>query len=98
MQEPYSADFYRGWIIEVSQEQTGFIAVCYSPCRQRLRDYQVYGSEYQAISVAKRMINHHIARNSMMQIVREMYEMGRLSFEEWRSLHHSLGNTANPAS
>jgi hypothetical protein len=97
MQDPYSADFYRGWIIEVSQEHQGFILVCYSPSRQRLRDYEVYETEFQALRAAKRMINYHIARDTMMRATRELYEVGQLSFDEWRSLHHSLAKAVHPS-
>jgi hypothetical protein len=90
MKDPCLADFYHGWIIEVLAETEGFKSVCYSPSRQRLTDHKSYPSDICALVAAKRLINQHLACHSMSVFLRDAYEAGNLSFEEWRSLNHSL--------
>lgn len=87
------ADFYHGWIIEVSQQDEGFRSVCYSPSRQRLSDYVTYASDFQALSASKRLINQHFVRHALSSLLRELYEADSLDFDEWRSLNQSLSIT-----
>jgi hypothetical protein len=90
MKDPCLADFYHGWIIEISSGDEGFKSICYSPCRQRLTDYKIYPSDIEALIAAKRLINRHLACHSMSAFLRDAYESGKLSFDEWRSLNQSL--------
>lgn len=90
MQNPCLADFYHGWLIEVNLAESGFQSVCYSPARERLSDYVIYSTDFQAIAAAKKIINKYIARHVLANFIRELYELEKLSFEEWRSLNQSL--------
>lgn len=89
MKNPYLTDFYHGWLIEIAPLEQGFKATCYSPCRKRFV-IQEQGSNFDALYVAKQAIDHQVACCSIATILRELYEAGRLSFEEWTSLHRSL--------
>jgi hypothetical protein len=93
MEEPCLADFYHGWLIEVRCEESGFRSVCYSPSRQRLSDYTSHPSDFQALSAAKRLIDKNVTRYLLASFLRDRYELGQLSFEEWRSLNQSLNAT-----
>jgi hypothetical protein len=90
MQNPHSADFYHGWIIEVTHENGRFTAACYSPSRERFIDYSTHPSDVHAFSAAKRGINRYLARHALSSFCRELYELGQLEFEEWRLLQQSL--------
>lgn len=94
MSNPCLADFYHGWIIEIMYDSGGYKNMCYSPCRQRLSDFQSYPDDFQALAAAKQLINQQLVRYVLQGFLREMYESGRLEFEEWRSLNQSLMLTA----
>lgn len=90
MNEQCHKEFYRGWIVETEQEETGHRGICYSPSRLCLNTHQTYSSELYAISVSKAMIDRHIACRQISIFLRDLYEAGNLEFEEWRSLCNSL--------
>jgi hypothetical protein len=90
MQDLYLSDFYRGWSIEVTKQEQGFVITCYSPARQRLSDGSAYPHDFQALRAAKQVINHHLGCLSIANVIRELYELDKLSFQEWRSLQHSI--------
>ncbi|MDX2214421.1 MAG: hypothetical protein SFY66_14110 [Oculatellaceae cyanobacterium bins.114] len=92
MQNSYLADFYHGWLIEVMQTENGFQSICYSPARERLSDYSTYSNDFQALAAAKKIINKYVARHVLTSFIRELYELEKLDFEEWRSLNQSLIN------
>jgi hypothetical protein len=83
-------DFYSGWAIEVSHTDAGYQFICYSPTRQRLFDRAFYSSDATALSAAKQLIAQYLACQQLTACWREMYELGTLSFEDWRSLNHAL--------
>jgi hypothetical protein len=88
-----SSDFYQGWLIEISSTAEGFQLVCYSPCREKIRDFVNYRSEIEALQVAKYIVNWQAARQSLSSFLRECFEANGLCFEEWRSLQQSLSET-----
>lgn len=90
MQNPYLADFYHGWLIEITQIESGFQNVCYSPTRERLSDYFIYSSDFHAIVAARKTINKYMTRHVLSSFMRELYELDKLSFDEWRLLNQSL--------
>jgi hypothetical protein len=95
MDSGYLIDFYHGWLIEVlplgvSKNEFGFEVICYSPCREKVGNDQVYRSAFEAMKAAKQVINWHVACQLLRDILRQFYEADRLEFEEWRSLHQSL--------
>ncbi len=95
MDSGYLIDFYHGWLIEVlpigvSRNEPGFKMVCYSPCREKFCNDQVYPSAFEAMKAAKQAINWHVACQLLRDVLRQFYEADRLEFEEWRSLHQSL--------
>jgi hypothetical protein len=86
-------DFHHGWLIEIVPCEQGFQATCYSPCRKRFV-LQEPGSSLDVLYVAKQAIDHQVACSSLSGVLRELYENGQLSFEEWSALHHSLTQIA----
>jgi len=98
MHHSYLADFHRGWIIEVVRDGDGFRSTCYSSAREHFSDNTIYPSESQAIGTAKRTIDRYIACYLLSSFLRDMYELGNLSFEEWSTLNQSLmkGAIATP--
>ena len=95
----YLTDFYHGWLIEVlpigvSQNEPSFEVVCYSPCREKVCNDQIYLSAFEAMKAAKQVINWHVACQLLRDVLRQFYEADRLEFEEWRSLHQSLTEAA----
>ena len=99
MDNGYLIDFHHGWLIEVlpiglSQNEPGFEAVCYSPCREKVRNNQVHASAFEAMKVAKQAINWHGACQQLREVLRQLYEADRMGFDEWRSLHQSLTDAA----
>lgn len=79
-------------MIEVTQDDEGYKTMCYSPSRQRLSDYKHYPTDFTALSAAKWLIGEHFARHLLNGFLRDMYELGKLEFDEWRSLNQSLRN------
>jgi hypothetical protein len=90
MQKLHVADFYHGWIIEVAHENGLFTTACYSPSRERFIDYSTHPSDIHALRAAKQGINRYLACHALSSFCRELYELGQLPFEEWRSLQNSL--------
>lgn len=90
MKKMNAVDFYNEWAIEVFQTEAGYQFICYSPTRQRLCDRSVYSSDATAMSAAKRLIAQFLACQQLITCLREMYELGTLPFEDWRSLNHAL--------
>ncbi|HEY9628583.1 MAG TPA: hypothetical protein V6C84_14875 [Coleofasciculaceae cyanobacterium] len=90
MNDARLSDFYRGWLIEITPIELGFQMVCYSPCREKIKDMTTYSSEIEALRVAKHTINGYAACQAISIFLRESFEADRLCFEEWRSLHQSL--------
>lgn len=90
MENSYLIDFYHGWLIEIRQFEGGFQHLCYSPTRERLSDSSTYDSDFQAIAAARKIINKYITRHVLASFTRELYELDKLSFDEWRSLNQSL--------
>ena len=39
---------------------------------------------------AEQIINQYTACHALIQLLRELYEMNKLNFEDWRSLQQSL--------
>lgn len=90
MKEKYLIDFYLGWLIEVFQVEGKFRSVCYSSCRETFSNPNIYDSDIAAICAAKQIINQYEACDTLMQLLRELYETHQLGFEDWRSLQRSL--------
>jgi hypothetical protein len=95
VKDGHLVDFYHGWLIEIlqiriSQYELSFEAVCYSPCREKICDYQVHSSEFEAMKTARQMIDWYEACQLLRRLLQQFYEAGQLGFEEWRSLHQSL--------
>ncbi|MBE9178317.1 hypothetical protein IQ268_06915 [Oculatella sp. LEGE 06141] len=93
MLDPQLSDFYRGWSIEVVKQENGFSSTCYSPSRERISNSTVYLYDFHAINAAKQAINEHLTCKLLASFVRELYEVDRISFQEWRSLHQSIFET-----
>lgn len=81
---------HQGWIVELVIDDAGFRIVCYSPTYQRLSDYKTYAEPEQAIAAARHMIDRQMVGHALQGIMRDLFEQGALSFEDWRSLHNSL--------
>ncbi|MBW4657460.1 MAG: hypothetical protein KME15_02205 [Drouetiella hepatica Uher 2000/2452] len=84
------SDFYQGWLIEISFAEGGFQIVCFSPCRERIRDFIPCKSVTEALKVAQDAVNWRMACQALSGFLRERFEAKGLCFEEWRSLHQSL--------
>jgi len=84
------SDFYQGWLIEIFSTDGGFQLICYSPCREKIRDFVTYRSEVEALQVAQYVVNWRAACQSLSGFLRDQFEIDHLGFEEWRSLHQSL--------
>lgn len=84
------ADFHQGWMVEVVHEGTEFRSICYSPSRQRLSDYRTYTDQSRAMAAAKQLIDRQMVGHALQCVMRELFEQGALSFDDWRSLHNSL--------
>ncbi|HIK54271.1 MAG TPA: hypothetical protein IGS37_03795 [Synechococcales cyanobacterium M55_K2018_004] len=95
MNEPYLADFYRGWTIEINQEADGFRSSAYSSGRKRLGQRTCYPSETQALIATKRLIDWQFACDQLSLLLRQWYEEGTISFEEWRLLFKSMHTTVS---
>jgi hypothetical protein len=83
-------DFYRGWMIEIVQQNNGFQSVCHSPARQRLDDDVMYSREFLALNAGRALVDLHLACQQFSGVLRELYELEKLDFEEWRSLTESI--------
>ncbi|MBI4782300.1 MAG: hypothetical protein HY785_13415 [Oscillatoriophycideae cyanobacterium NC_groundwater_1537_Pr4_S-0.65um_50_18] len=90
MNDARLSDFYRGWLIEITSIELGFQIVCYSPCREKIKDTTTYSSEIEALQVARHTINWYAACQAISIFLRGSFEADCLCFEEWRSLHQSL--------
>lgn len=88
-----SVDFYQGWLIEIVPVEQGFKSVCCSPQRHQVIDDSFYACDLEAMSAAKRSINHYYACHTITQLLRELYEAQQLNFEEWRMLQESVTQT-----
>ncbi len=83
-------DFYRGWMIEIVHQGNGFQSVCYSPSRQRVDDDVMYSQDFLALSAGRALVDLYLACQQFSGVLRELYESGKLDFEEWRSLTQSI--------
>jgi len=90
MNNSCQADFYQGWLIEITQTESGFRSTCLSPSRQTLNPDRFYKSSFEALVQAKRSIDHSLACHALASWIREFFEAEGLSFDEWRSLHQSI--------
>lgn len=90
MKDSYFVDFHQGWLIEIEPLNQAFKATCYSPCRNRLAVQELYASEFDALYAAKQAIDVQVACKALSDVLREVYDAGQLSFEEWTSLQNSL--------
>jgi hypothetical protein len=90
MHDSHSADFYHGWIIEIVQEDGGFKSTCYSPSRERYSDYVLHPSDADALVSARHGIDRYVVRHQLASFLRELYEVEKISFDEWRLLNRSL--------
>lgn len=90
MNDASLVDFYRGWFIEIEPGQSSFRSICYSPCRQKIAIPAHFPSEFAALQAAKQEVDYQMTRFSVADVMRELYEAGRLNFQDWIALHHSL--------
>lgn len=86
-------DFYHGWMIEIKHEQDGFRVKGCSPSRQKFSDRKTYDCSFQALKAGRQVIDCYLTYQLLADFCREMYEAESISFEEWRSLSHSLIET-----
>lgn len=93
MPEPELTDFYQGWMIEITKTEAGYRCICYNSNRQRLSDPTLHPRDLYALAAAKRLIDDVIARCTLANFLREIYELNKLEFEEWQSLQRSLAKT-----
>ena len=82
--------FHHGWLIEVVPHFQGFTVLCCSPSRQKLTDTQIYPCAIGALETAKAQVERQVARNTISRLLRDQYEQGKLTADEWQALSQSL--------
>ena len=90
MQNSVQADFHHGWLIEIIPHEQGFQTLCYSPCRKRLTDATVYPSVAEALERARVHVSYHVACSSLVHLMRELFENGKLTIDEWQAMSQSI--------
>lgn len=90
MQSEIVTDFHRGWMIRIEVVETGFQNTCYSPTGKRVVDSKLYSYKHEAWQAAIALIDEFLACCLLKQGLRDIYEAGRLPFEEWCHLNQFL--------
>lgn len=80
-------------MIEIAPQQHGFQSICCSPTGLRLDDQRIYDHWQTAWRAAMLVIDDSYARAALHDLLRELYEIGHLGFEEWQLLRQSLHAT-----
>ncbi|MBF2026837.1 MAG: hypothetical protein IGS48_08730 [Oscillatoriales cyanobacterium C42_A2020_001] len=83
-------EFYQGWMIELIRVKENFQAVCHSPLGENFTDSVIYESQFTALQGAFRLIDQFYSCHALRVVLRELFEAGKLDFNEWQSLNQSL--------
>ncbi len=92
MEDVALASFYRGWLIQILQNSDGYRSVCLSPAWRKISSKVSHAEKEVALCSARAVIDRQFACQQLLMALRDLYEEDRLSFDEWRSLTHSLRN------
>lgn len=76
-------------MIEVTPTGKGYQVCCRSPLGEKLAP-TLCQSQQIAMTTAIQLIDYFFACQSLRQVLRESYETGTLTFEEWHRLGRSL--------
>lgn len=87
-------EFHQGWMIEVIAAEAGFRLCCRSPLGEKLADPTVYQNHQLAMAKAIQLLDQFFACQALRQVLRELYEAEKISFEEWQQLGRSLDFTS----
>lgn len=74
--------------------ESGFRLSCRSPLGEKLADPTVYQNHQLAMTKAMQLIDQFFACQALRQVLREIYEAEKISFEEWQQLGRSLDFTS----
>ncbi len=77
-------------MIEVVATEAGFQVLCRSPLGEKLADPTGYQNHQLAMAKAMQLIDQFFACQSLRQVLREVYEAEKISFEAWQQLGRSL--------
>lgn len=83
-------EFYHGWMIELMTVDQQYQFICRSPMGERFSDESLYRNKSLAFQKALQLVDHFLACALLRSALRESYEAGRVSMEDWLPLAHSL--------
>ncbi|MBD1995258.1 hypothetical protein H6G00_01260 [Leptolyngbya sp. FACHB-541] len=79
-------DFYRGWQVEVEQEQEGFRPLCRSPEGDRCGDWRFYQDYQSALIAGRQYVDLDATRMLLSDALADFLEAGLIDVHEYFNL------------